>query len=119
MAGSNLKSLPGLLFSSRGRVRSLHPPLFTEAHEQPLLPRIAVAATVISVCRAMLSIRSLAATCHVDPAWLLNHAELSRVHWRRGTSEGEIVVEVNEMDVVLPCRSLPSTSVEMEYPPKV
>ncbi|KAG1814071.1 hypothetical protein EV424DRAFT_41625 [Suillus variegatus] len=80
---------------------------------------IAVAATVISVCRAMLSIRSLAATCHVDPAWLLNHAELSRVHWRRGTSEGEIVVEVNEMDVVLPCRSLPSTSVEMEYPPKV
>ncbi|KAG1895415.1 uncharacterized protein F5891DRAFT_1058266 [Suillus fuscotomentosus] len=80
---------------------------------------IAVAATVISVCRAMLSIRSLAATCHVDPAWLLNHAELSRVHWRRGTSEGEIVVEVNEMDVVLPCRSLPSTSVEMEYPGKV
>ncbi|KAG2053365.1 hypothetical protein BDR06DRAFT_464035 [Suillus hirtellus] len=80
---------------------------------------IAVAATVISVCRAMLSIGSLAATCHVDPAWLLNHAELSRVHWRRGTSEGEIVVEVDEMDVVLPCRSLPSTSVEMEYLPKV
>ncbi|KAG1775959.1 hypothetical protein EV702DRAFT_1113954 [Suillus placidus] len=76
---------------------------------------IAVATTVVSVCRAMLSIRSLAATCHVDPAWLLNHAELSRVQWRRGTSEGEIVVEVNEMDVVLPCR----TAVQVEYPGKI
>jgi len=49
---------------------------------------------VISVCRAMLNIRSLAATSHVDPEWLLNHAELSRVHWKRGTVVGEIVVEV-------------------------
>ncbi|KAG2149032.1 uncharacterized protein EDB93DRAFT_1143213 [Suillus bovinus] len=80
---------------------------------------IAVAATVISVCRAMLSIRSLAASCHVEPAWLLNHAELSRVHWRRGISEGEIVVEVNEMDVVLPCNSRPSTAVQTEFPGKV
>lgn len=77
--------------------------------------QIAVAATVVSVCRAMLSIRSLAATYHVDPAWLLNHAELSRVQWRRGTSEGEIVVEVNEMDVVLPCGSSLNT-VQTEYP---
>ncbi|KAG1883471.1 hypothetical protein F4604DRAFT_1738689 [Suillus subluteus] len=80
---------------------------------------IAVAATVVSVCRAMLSIRSLAATCHVDPAWLLNHAELSRVQWRRGTSEGEIVVEVNEMDVVLPYGSLPLTAVQTEDSGKI
>lgn len=66
---------------------------------------IAVATTVVSVCRAMLSIRSLAATYHVDPAWLLNHAELSRVQWRRGATEGEIFVEVTEMDVVLSSRS--------------
>lgn len=59
---------------------------------------LAVGTTVVSVCRAMLSIRSLAATYHVDPAWLLNHAELSRVQWRRGASEGEIYVEVDEMD---------------------
>ncbi|KAG2362792.1 hypothetical protein BDR07DRAFT_1283870, partial [Suillus spraguei] len=83
---------------------------------QRLRSRIAVAATVVSVCRAMLSIRSLAATCHVDPAWLLNHAELSRVQWRRGTSEGEIFVEVNEMDVVLSCRSQPSPDVQTEHP---
>ncbi|KAG2107385.1 uncharacterized protein F5147DRAFT_203823 [Suillus discolor] len=63
---------------------------------------LAVGTTVVSVCRAMLSIRSLAATHHVDPAWLLNHAELSRVQWRRGTSEGEIYVEVDEMDVFPP-----------------
>ncbi|KAG1735513.1 hypothetical protein EDB19DRAFT_1076179 [Suillus lakei] len=67
-----------------------------------LVGEIAVANTTVSVCRAMLSIRSLAATYHVDPAWLLNHAELSRVQWRRGDSEGEILVEVNEMDTILP-----------------
>ncbi|KAG1869114.1 hypothetical protein C8R48DRAFT_597969, partial [Suillus tomentosus] len=66
-----------------------------------------MAATAVSICRAMLSIRSLAATYHVDPAWLLNHAELSRVQWRRGHTEGEIYVEVSEleMDVVLPSKS--------------
>ncbi|KAH0834822.1 hypothetical protein J3R83DRAFT_10431 [Lanmaoa asiatica] len=55
---------------------------------------IFIALTVVSVCRAMLSIKSLAATVHVDPGWLLNHAELSRVHWRRGETEGEIMVEM-------------------------
>ena len=44
----------------------------------------------------MLSIRSVAATTHVDPEWLLNHAELSRVHWRRGSVDGEIIVETSE-----------------------
>ncbi|KAG2111959.1 uncharacterized protein F5147DRAFT_632685 [Suillus discolor] len=72
---------------------------------QHLSSRIAMAATAVSICRAMLSIRCLAATYHVDPAWLLNHAELSRVQWRRGHTEGEIYVEVSEMDVVLPSKS--------------
>ncbi|KAH7913807.1 hypothetical protein BJ138DRAFT_1133859 [Hygrophoropsis aurantiaca] len=54
---------------------------------------LAVGATVVSVCRAMLSIRSLAATCHVDPEFLLNHAELSRVRWIKGAHDGEIWVE--------------------------
>ncbi|KAG1863463.1 hypothetical protein C8R48DRAFT_204302 [Suillus tomentosus] len=70
---------------------------------------IAMAATAVSICRAMLSIRCLAATYHVDPAWLLNHAELSRVQWRRGHNEGEIYVEVSEMDVVLPFESAASS----------
>ncbi|KAG6379678.1 hypothetical protein JVT61DRAFT_10199 [Boletus reticuloceps] len=45
----------------------------------------------------MLSIKSLAATLHVDPGWLLNHAELSRVHWRQGSTDGEIVVEAFDL----------------------
>lgn len=67
-----------------------------------------VALAVVSVCRAMLSIKSLAATMHVDPGWLLNHAELSRVHWRPGTREGEIVVEALDDSYELPV--LPGSS---------
>ncbi|KAH0834819.1 hypothetical protein J3R83DRAFT_10428 [Lanmaoa asiatica] len=66
---------------------------------------IFVALTVVSVCRAMLSIKSLAATVHVDPGWLLNHAELSRVHWRRGETEGEIMVEMLSDSYDLPVMS--------------
>lgn len=73
---------------------------------------LAVGTTVVSVCRAMLSIRSLAATYHVDPAWLLNHAELSRVQWRRGASEGEIYVEVDDLDRP-PSESLTLTAVSI------
>ncbi|KAG1743486.1 hypothetical protein EDB19DRAFT_1827380 [Suillus lakei] len=90
---------------------SLTKPKDTSIYYSSLGGEMAVAATVVSVCRTMLSIRSLAATHHVDPAWLLNHAELSRVQWRRGANEGEIFVEVNEMDVVLPSQSL-TTSAE-------
>ncbi|KAG2053363.1 hypothetical protein BDR06DRAFT_886335, partial [Suillus hirtellus] len=71
-----------------------------------LFPRIAVATTAVSVCRAMLSVRSLAATYHVDPAWLLNYAELSRVQWRTGANEGEIFVEASDMDAHPPFNSL-------------
>lgn len=41
----------------------------------------------------MLSIQSLAHKLGSDSAWLLNNAELSRVGWRRGAREGEIVIE--------------------------
>ncbi|KAF8141591.1 hypothetical protein EV363DRAFT_1150048 [Boletus edulis] len=60
-----------------------------------------VALVSISVCRVMLSIRSVAATAHVDPEWLLNHAELSRVHWRRGSVDGEIIVEAGQFTTSL------------------
>lgn len=42
----------------------------------------------------MLSLHSLAATHGVAPSWLLNHAELSRVRWTQGSTDGEILVEV-------------------------
>ncbi|KIK96576.1 hypothetical protein PAXRUDRAFT_825807 [Paxillus rubicundulus Ve08.2h10] len=57
-----------------------------------------IGTTVVSVCHAMLSIRSLASTFHVDPEWLLNHAEMSRVHWQVGGNHTEIHVEVGERD---------------------
>lgn len=53
----------------------------------------------------MLSLKSLAATVHVNPGWLLNHAELSRVHWHPGTMEGEIVVEMLDDSYDLPVMS--------------
>jgi hypothetical protein len=73
--------------------------VFTEAHKTNIFPRIAITTTAISVCRAMLSIKSFTVTYHVDLAWLLNHAELSRVQWRGGASEGEIFVESSDMEV--------------------
>jgi hypothetical protein len=41
----------------------------------------------------MLSIHYLAAKLGSDSAWLLNNIELSRVPWRRGATEGEIIVD--------------------------
>ena len=42
----------------------------------------------------MLSIRTLAARLSVNDDWLLNNAELSRVHWKPGSRAGELIVEV-------------------------
>lgn len=52
-----------------------------------------VTATSIAVSRVMFSIHSLAAHLGSDTTWLLNNIELSRVNWRRGNTEGEIIVE--------------------------
>ncbi|KAK0185174.1 hypothetical protein F5146DRAFT_1071691 [Armillaria mellea] len=52
-----------------------------------------VATTSIAVSRVMFSIHSLAAHLGSDTTWLLNNIELSRVNWRRGNTEGEIIVE--------------------------
>lgn len=52
-----------------------------------------VATTSIAASRVMLSIHSLAAKLGSDSAWLLNNIELSRVPWRQGATEGEIIVD--------------------------
>ncbi|KAI6107938.1 hypothetical protein EDD17DRAFT_153677 [Pisolithus thermaeus] len=52
------------------------------------------ATIVVAVCRVMLSIRSLAATSHVDPEWLLNNAEMSRLPLREGPNKSELCVEI-------------------------
>lgn len=96
-AGSLLYEIIGLSMTEPKEI-SVYYPAF--------MGGIAVATTAVSVCRAMLSVRSLAATYHVDPAWLLNYAELSRVQWRTGANEGEIFVEASDMDAVLPFKLL-------------
>jgi len=52
-----------------------------------------LAITSIAVTRVMLSVHSLAAKLGSDSAWLLNNIELSRVPWRYGSSEGELIVD--------------------------
>ncbi|KAI6025923.1 hypothetical protein F5J12DRAFT_454724 [Pisolithus orientalis] len=52
------------------------------------------AAVAVAVCHAMLNIRSLATTFHVDPEWLLNHAEMSRLPLREGLNKSEFRVDL-------------------------
>ncbi|KAG6916861.1 hypothetical protein DXG01_004842 [Tephrocybe rancida] len=49
--------------------------------------------TSIAVSRVMFSIHSLAHRLGSDSAWLLSNVELSRVGWRKGAHEGELIVE--------------------------
>ncbi|KAH7917205.1 hypothetical protein BV22DRAFT_1052602, partial [Leucogyrophana mollusca] len=49
----------------------------------------------VAVCHTMLSLRTLAAKLHVDPGWLLSHSELSRIRYRRGANEGELLVDID------------------------
>ena len=51
-------------------------------------------AAVVSVCHIMLSINSLASTFHVDPEWLLNHAEMARLQFREGGNKSELCVDI-------------------------
>ena len=46
----------------------------------------------------MLSIGSLASHLDTDPDTLLSTAELSRVTWRRGAHDGEIIVDVDTVE---------------------
>ncbi|KAL0951937.1 hypothetical protein HGRIS_008589 [Hohenbuehelia grisea] len=54
-----------------------------------------LALTSICVSRVMLSIQSLAAQLGFDTAWLLNNVDLSRVQWRHGEREGELIVDLD------------------------
>lgn len=51
--------------------------------------------TSIAISRVLFSIHSLADKLGSDSAWLLNNVELSRVGWRRGTHDGELIIERN------------------------
>ncbi|TFK45947.1 hypothetical protein OE88DRAFT_1077165 [Heliocybe sulcata] len=48
----------------------------------------------VAMSRLMLRIRSLSASLNTSPEWLLSHLEMSRLHFRTGQREGELLVEV-------------------------
>ncbi|KAH0591441.1 hypothetical protein H2248_001518 [Termitomyces sp. 'cryptogamus'] len=50
--------------------------------------------TSVAMSRLMFSIHSLADKLGSNSAWLLNSMELSRVRWRNGAHEGELLVEI-------------------------
>ena len=61
-----------------------------------------LAITCISVSRLMFSIRSLAAqlSLPMDHDMLLSTAELSRVRWRRGKHDRELIVDIDTVEGV-------------------
>ncbi|KAJ7083327.1 hypothetical protein B0H15DRAFT_421420 [Mycena belliarum] len=68
-------------------------PQYPSINIPAIFSTLIVATTSIAASRVMLSIHSLAAKLGSDSAWLLNNIELSRVPWRRGATEGEIIVD--------------------------
>ncbi|KII93118.1 hypothetical protein PLICRDRAFT_49194 [Plicaturopsis crispa FD-325 SS-3] len=81
-------------FSGIGAILTQYPSINIPA----IYSNFMVAVTSVSISRVMLSIRSLAASLSSDPEWVLNHAELMRLHWKRGAYAGEIVVDVDPGD---------------------
>ncbi|KAL1680502.1 hypothetical protein EV122DRAFT_262240 [Schizophyllum commune] len=57
-----------------------------------------LACTSVALSRVFLSIHSLAAKLGSAAPWALNSVELSRLSWRPGSTEGEIVVEKTFVD---------------------
>ncbi|KAJ7839903.1 hypothetical protein B0H13DRAFT_1649950 [Mycena leptocephala] len=78
-----------VLFTAIGSFLSQYPTVNIPA----IFSNFTVVTTSIAASRVMLSIHSLAAKLGSDSAWLLNNIELSRVPWRRGATEGEIIVD--------------------------
>jgi hypothetical protein len=52
-----------------------------------------IAVTSIAMSRIMFSIHSLASNLGSETGWLLSNVELRRIDWRKGSTEGEIIVE--------------------------
>jgi len=78
-----------ILFTSVGSFLRQYPSINIPA----IFSVFPVATASIAASRVMLSIHSLAAKLGSDSAWLLNNIELSRVPWRYGATEGELIVD--------------------------
>lgn len=67
-------------------------------HSLVLTCSVLMATTSIAMSRVLFSIHSLAANIGSSSAWLLNNVELSRVKWKKGAHEGEILVDYNTIE---------------------
>ncbi|KAI0652674.1 hypothetical protein C8Q79DRAFT_1005841 [Trametes meyenii] len=72
--------------------------LFSSSEPSNEYASLLLAIAALSVSRVMLSIRSLATRLSVSPDWLLNNTELSRVNWKPGPRNGELVVEIEPVE---------------------
>ncbi|KAE9397436.1 hypothetical protein BT96DRAFT_1020800 [Gymnopus androsaceus JB14] len=52
-----------------------------------------IAVTSIAMSRIMFSIHSLASHLGSETGWLLSNVELRRIEWKKGATEGEIIVD--------------------------
>jgi hypothetical protein len=52
--------------------------------------------TSVAISRLMLNLRSLASRLGYDEEWIFNNVEISRLNWKKGEREGEIIVEVDD-----------------------
>jgi len=87
-----LAVLTSVSFAAIGSTRTDNPSISLPAIYSNMMPAI------VSVCmsRVMFSIHSLAEDLNCHPDWLLSHLELSRVNWRKGENDRELIVEVIE-----------------------
>ncbi|KAG6864806.1 hypothetical protein C0991_007029 [Blastosporella zonata] len=72
--------------------------LYLSANNVVIIERVAIQSIFPGIrdegfSRVLFSIHSLADKLGSDSAWLLNNVELSRVGWRTGKHEGELIVE--------------------------
>ncbi|KAJ3887414.1 hypothetical protein GG344DRAFT_80762 [Lentinula edodes] len=76
------------------------PVIFSNPYYDPttVVQSYLLAVTSIAMSRIMFSIHSLASHLGSETGWLLSNVELRRTNWRKGATEGELIVECNSYD---------------------
>ncbi|KAH9923677.1 uncharacterized protein B0H18DRAFT_1014600 [Fomitopsis serialis] len=83
-------------FTAIGSLQQKSFPVMLAAAYSDLL----LAVSCVAVSRLMLSIHSLASHLSMDLSMLLSTAELSRIRWKRGMHDGELIVEIDTVEGV-------------------
>ncbi|KZT22625.1 hypothetical protein NEOLEDRAFT_1137618 [Neolentinus lepideus HHB14362 ss-1] len=70
---------------------------FSASFGRPLQEELFLVMTSIAMSRLMFSIHSLSASLGTESEWLLSHLEMSRMHFRHGVRDGELIVDVDNV----------------------